>query len=48
MKIPLGSFGVVFVCSDSLTNDYAALKVEKNEGDNLMSLDRETQILEGL
>jgi hypothetical protein len=32
---------VVFVCSDVLTQDYAALKIEKDEGDNLMSLDRE-------
>lgn len=37
----LGSFGVVYACIDLHSKDLVALKIEKAESENLMSLDRE-------
>ncbi|CAD8044331.1 unnamed protein product [Paramecium primaurelia] len=46
-KLSQGSFGVVYICHDKVTRDYVAIKVEK-ENKNLMSLEREIQIIEEL
>ncbi|CAK78705.1 unnamed protein product (macronuclear) [Paramecium tetraurelia] len=47
-KISSGSFGVVYQGIDLRTSDQVAIKVEKQEIDDLFSLDREIQILKNL
>ncbi|CAD8056089.1 unnamed protein product [Paramecium sonneborni] len=46
-KLSAGSFGVVYICQDKVSRDYVAIKVEK-ENSNMMSLEREIQIIEEL
>ncbi|CAD8144219.1 unnamed protein product [Paramecium octaurelia] len=46
-KLSAGSFGVVYICQDKVSREYVALKVEKENG-NLLSLEREIQIIEEL
>lgn len=43
-RISSGSFGVVHKGYDLRTSEYVAIKVEKSEVDDLMSLDREVYI----
>ncbi|CAD8059090.1 unnamed protein product [Paramecium sonneborni] len=46
-KLSAGSFGVVYICQDKVSREYVAIKVEKENG-NLLSLEREIQIIEEL
>ncbi|CAD8141347.1 unnamed protein product [Paramecium pentaurelia] len=46
-KLSAGSFGVVYICQDKVSREYVAMKVEK-ENNNMLSLDREIQIIEEL
>ncbi|CAK92450.1 unnamed protein product (macronuclear) [Paramecium tetraurelia] len=47
-KISSGSFGVVYQGYDLRSSEHVAIKVEKQEIDDLFSLDREIQILRNL
>ncbi|CAD8047734.1 unnamed protein product [Paramecium primaurelia] len=46
-KLSAGSFGVVYICQDKVSREYVAMKVEK-ENNNMLSLEREIQIIEEL
>ncbi|CAD8065326.1 unnamed protein product [Paramecium sonneborni] len=47
-KLSSGSFGVVFSGSDLLTKQEVAIKIEKEENEEVRSLEREVQILKQL
>ncbi|CAK91525.1 unnamed protein product (macronuclear) [Paramecium tetraurelia] len=47
-KLSSGSFGVVFLGNDLLTKQEVAIKVEKEENEEVRSLEREVQILKKL
>jgi predicted Ser/Thr protein kinase len=47
-KISSGSFGVVFLGYDRVSKEQVAIKVEKEENEDVKSLDREVAILNRL
>ncbi|KAL4502231.1 hypothetical protein ABPG72_000466 [Tetrahymena utriculariae] len=44
-KVSSGSFGVVFIGMDKNTKEFVAIKLEKEDNEDIRSLDREVQIL---
>lgn len=44
-KLSSGSFGVVFLGEDKLTNTEVAMKIEKEENEEAKLLDREVQFI---
>jgi casein kinase 1/casein kinase 1 alpha len=44
-KLSAGSFGVVFLGYDKVTKEEVAIKVEKEENEDVKSLDREVLVL---
>lgn len=47
-KISSGSFGVVFLGYDKVSKEDVAIKVEKEENEDVKSLEREVAVLERL